>query len=119
MRMAWLTLKKSELHRQFRERREFYEREAQRRHLRYDPSGVRARTIDRLAARGVSPAPKRFGDIHTFTFVPRISWHSTLFPDLAELGPVSEFDYAASGYSYGEFLAGDAARRAEMNALAL
>jgi hypothetical protein len=62
------------------------------------------------------------GDIHTFAFIPRIGWHESLYNDLRELGPVSEFDYAALGYRPEEFWRRDrraAERRREMNACAL
>ena len=82
-----------------------------------DPGPPRAETGPRSSELVRTP-----GEIHTFTFVPRRSWHPTLFPDLYELGPVSEFDYEAHGYRVSQFRACGARgvrRRQEMNDMVL
>ena len=69
----------------------------------------------RLAMRGYSPRHRTLGTVHTFAFIPQVSWHAALLPDLAELGPLSLYDYAAAGFSPMEFFGGNVERRREMN----
>ncbi|HYW50495.1 MAG TPA: hypothetical protein VE861_07810, partial [Gemmatimonadaceae bacterium] len=115
VRGAWTSLRRRQLLAEYRARRDDYQARATSMRLSYDAGGVTARTAARLAARGVTPPVRTRGSVHTFAFVPRISWHNALYPDLHELGPVSVYDYASHGFSWAEFYAGDVARREEMN----
>lgn len=119
---GWAAYRSAELHRDYLRRREHYHRLAVERGLTYSEPGVAAQVRQRLARRGWTPTPRRSGEVHTFAFIPRLGWHDALYPDLAELGPVTEFDYAALGYTPEEFQRGGRAageRRREMNGRAL
>lgn len=116
VRGAWTTLRRAQLLAQYRERRDTYRERAASLGVAYDVAAIQAHTAARLLSRGVQPTPRAVGQVHTFAFIPRISWHSALYPDLQQLGPVSTYDYAAHGYTWAEFYAGDIARRAAMNA---
>jgi Glycosyl transferases group 1 len=116
VRGAWTTVRRRQLLEEYRSRRDGYRDRAAALGVAYDHSAVEARTAARLRARGVTPVRRRLGEVHTFAFVPRISWHAALYPDLHQLGPVSVYDYAAHGYTWAEFYAGDTVRRAAMNA---
>jgi len=75
-----------------------------------------------MAARGYTPAVRALGEVHTFAIIPRLGWHSHLYDDLFELGPVTEFDYVKDGYEWNEFARADGQgrrRRQEMNAAIL
>ena len=97
---AWIAFRRRQLHRDYTVRREYYAKLARERGLVYREDEVVAAIRDRLASRGYSPPVRRMGEIHTFAFIPRIGWHLLLYNDLKELGPVSEFDYIASGYQW-------------------
>ena len=117
-RKAWGEFRRRQLHAEYAERRERYAALAAARGLRYDESGVPAAARARLARRGYTPVRRAPGEIHTFTFIPRIGWHAALLPDLAELGPVTEFDYAALGYTPQELFRRDRSaerRQRELN----
>jgi hypothetical protein len=119
IRKAWTRVRRAQLHRSYRARRDWYAQQASNANLRYDESQVAANVAHRLALRGFAATPRRRGEIHTFAFIPQIAWHESLLPDLRELGPVTEFDYVSLGYSINEFVAGAGARRREMNSLLL
>jgi hypothetical protein len=119
---GWGALRRWQLRREYRARREGYAAEAARRGLRYDQRDTVKQIQQRLAARGYAPAVRQAGQVHTFAFIPRFNWHASLYPDLEELGPVTAFDYVALGYSWQEFWRRDtraAARRREMLAQVL
>lgn len=119
---AWGAMRRRQLHRQYAARRDHYSRLAGHHQFVYRESEVADQIRKRLTARGYTPSVRRLGGIHTFAFIPRVGWHSALYEDLRELGPVSEFDYAASGYHPNEFYRFDAQagrRRREMNELVL
>ena len=121
-RGIWGSFRRRQMERNYLTRRDLYHREAQRRGLAYRESETAALLAARLTDRGYHMQSRRLGEIHTFAFVPRISWHASLYPDLHLLGPVTEFDYAALGYSRDEFARADRdglARRAEMNRMIL
>jgi len=114
--------RRSQLHRQYEARREHYTREANERGLEYREADVARLVRARLAARGSAPVQRSPGEIHTFAFVPQIGWHSSLLPDLRELGPVTLFDYRQLGFEWEEFYwakAAGRARRQAMNAMIL
>jgi len=118
----WGAMRCQQLHRNYRKRREYYADLAHDRGLVYREAEVIEQIRQRLARRGYLPRPRQAGEVHTFAFIPRISWHASLYPELHELGPVTEFDYAAYGYSLEEFKRfGTEARRRrrEMNDLVL
>ena len=119
---AWSRIRARDFERTYAARRDGYARRAEERGLVYRESESVAAIRDRLARRRHPPPRRRVGEVHTFAFVPRISWHASLIPDLRELGPVTEFDYAALGYDWFEFYRQDARaarRRREMNNRAL
>lgn len=121
-RSFWGAFRRYELHQDYRTRREQYALLAAQQNLVYGEDDTIHRVRRRLAKRGYTPTQRKPGDIHTFAFIPRRSWHSSLYPDLFELGKVSEFDYATQGYEAGDFLKFDttaALLRDEMNHLAL
>ncbi len=114
--LLWGRIRRWQLHRDYRRRRERYHRLAM--HAE-DWSNQRSadEARQRLARRGWHGAQRQIGEVHTFAFIPKISWHEALYPDLQELGPVSAYDYAARGYRWEEFRRGDrraVARRREM-----
>lgn len=122
LRAAFSPLRAKQLEREYAARREHYAALARERGLRYGEATSAADARARIKARGWTTAKRRLGQVRTFAFIPRIEWHSSLLPDLRELGPVIEFDYAALGYRWEEFRAADRrglARRAEMNELIL
>lgn len=100
---GWSWHRRQQLHRSFRQRQMDYARRAEVAGLRYDLQSTANDVQQRLASRGYHPTLKDSGDIHTFAFIPRIGWHSALYPDLQVLGRVSEYDYSAHGYTPEEF----------------
>jgi len=99
VRPAWEQYHCAQLERQYENRREHYARLAAERKLVYREDEVAAAVRSRLAKRGYSPVRRKIGEIHTFAFVPNISWHSHLLPDLMQMGPVSVFDYMMLGFN--------------------
>src|SRR5580704_17055961 len=98
VRRVWGMRRSAELHASYIRRREDYHAQAASAGLRYDEGLVPQRTATRLAGRGYSPAARAVGEVHSFAFIPRMAWHAALYPDLAALGPVTEFDYVARVY---------------------
>lgn len=120
-RTGWGAWRREQLYHAYRQRRESYARQADKRKLVYSASATAKAVRERLSARGYQPAARHEGGVHTFAFVPGISWHEQLLPDMAELGPVTRFDYATHGFRWEEFARADrraSERRREMNALA-
>jgi spore maturation protein CgeB len=90
--------------------------------LQYREGDVASQVQKHMAVRGYRPPSKELGEIHTFAIIPRLGWHSHLYDDLYQLGPVSEFDYVKYGYDSNEFIRADKRgrqRRQEMNAAIL
>ena len=104
---AWGGYRRLQLHREYGARREHYVDLARERGLVYNEEQMISAVRDRLTQRGYTPSPRKMGEIHTFAFVPRIGWHSSLYPDLYELGRVTEFDYGAHGFHWKDFLRAD------------
>ncbi|GIW93677.1 MAG: hypothetical protein KatS3mg110_1718 [Pirellulaceae bacterium] len=100
----WGVMRRWQLHAAYRARRERYA--GQSSDFCWSPETVERQVRRRLAERGWTVTPRKLGEIHTFAFIPRISWHEALYPDLEELGPVSYYDYAARGYTWDEFRRG-------------
>jgi hypothetical protein len=122
IRKPWSAFRRWQLHRSYVHRRERYARLAAARGLVYREEDVKSEVRARLAARGSRPQRREIGDVHTFAFIPRFGWQASLYSDLRELGPVSEFDYSALGYHWEEFWdrhARGAGRRHEMNSRVL
>lgn len=105
---GWSWYRRQQLHRSFRQRQLDYARRAESAGLRYHPQSTRSQVQQRLAGRGYHPTLKEAGDVHTFAFIPKIGWHSALYPDLQALGRVSQYDYVEHGYTCEEFRARDA-----------
>ena len=103
----WGAVKREHLLKKYVERRERYARIAADRGLVYNESEVIEQVRQRLARRGYCPPPREPGQIHTFAFIPRIGWHSALFPDLEELGPLTIFDYTEHGCTWQDLRACD------------
>ena len=103
-REMWAKYRTGQLHRSFAARADRYRLAAQERGLLYSPEASRSLVRERLAARGYSTTSREPGDVHTFAFVPSLSWHEELIPDLRELGPVSRYDYETDGYSWHDLV---------------
>src|SRR5262249_31082899 len=99
----WGTYRCGQLHRDYVARREYYAHIARDRELVDCEHEVITSIRARLAERGYTPVPRQMGEIHTFAFIPHLSWHTALLPDLRTLGPVTEFDYMAYGFRLEEF----------------
>lgn len=104
---AWRAWRERQLLRRYERRREHYETLAAQRGLVYDESQVGQRTRDRLARRGYVAAARDVGEIHTAAFIPQLGWHAALYPDLRELGPLSNFDYQQLGVTAAQLYNGD------------
>ncbi|MGI9032840.1 MAG: CgeB family protein [Acidimicrobiales bacterium] len=112
---AW---QRSRLEHHYLARRERYAAEARQRGLSYREGQVCGAIGARLGARGYTPPVRPMGKVHTFAFIPRISWHCALYSDLHELGPVTEFDYVKSGHQIEDLRGVDdkaGARRDDIN----
>ena len=83
----------------YRKKREHYTKICEEKGLVYSEEDTIKRVKRRLNDRGYAPSKHRQGDVHTFAFIPKIGWHEHLYPDLYELGPVTEFDYIKLGYN--------------------
>ncbi|MEJ2671408.1 MAG: glycosyltransferase [Deltaproteobacteria bacterium] len=104
--------------REYEARREYYARRAQEKNLVYRESDSLAAIRTRLKQRGYQPPGRKMGEIHTFAFMPDLGWHRELLTDLANLGPLTVFDYVAQGFRWEEFGKADRSgllRRREMN----
>jgi len=97
----WGGFRRWQLEREYQQRREHYARADS--DYSYCEAECIGRVHKRLSDRGYHPASRHHGDVHTFAFVPRISWHSALLNDFQELGTLSVFDYAEHGYTWDEF----------------
>jgi glycosyltransferase involved in cell wall biosynthesis len=85
---------------EYRDRRQHYATRAREMGLHYSDALVASRTKERLAARGVSVAARKPGDVHTLAFFPLVSWHSQLLRPLQTLGHLSHFDGLSAGLDY-------------------
>lgn len=72
------------------------------------PESAEAELRSRLAARGYRPTPRKWGGIHTFAFIPKVSWHTTLYESLARMGPVTAYDYISMGVTPDDLAGGSA-----------
>ncbi|MBI5502663.1 MAG: glycosyltransferase [Deltaproteobacteria bacterium] len=95
----------------YRALRERYAKEASARGIRYRESDVPAAVARRLRDRGCSPATRSRGEVHTFGFVPSLSWHPQLLAALRTFGPVTNFDYLQHGTTLEELRENPQARR--------
>jgi len=82
----------------YRKRREHYARICEEKGLVYSETETINQVRTRLRSRGYTPPKRRIGEIHTFAFIPKLGWHGHLYPDLYELGSVTEFDYVSLGF---------------------
>jgi hypothetical protein len=94
---------RARLHREYAALADGYARRAREAGLSYDAASTTADVRARLARRGAPPRRRTLGAVRTFAFVPGISWHADLLPDLEKLGPVVRFDYASLGFQWEEF----------------
>ena len=117
VRKVWGRRRAYQMLTEYRKRRENYARLAEAAQLTYSAAGSVARVRARIAGRGYSVTKRTMGDVHTFAFIPRVGWHNDLFFDLEQLGPVTEFDYAALGYRPQELF--DPIKRRAVNAQVL
>jgi spore maturation protein CgeB len=102
VRQGWTAYRTQQVHREYRRRREHYERRAADARVVYQEETVAADVRARLAGRGYGPARRALGDVHTMACVPMYGWHRHLLPDLRELGPLTLFDYEGLGYRYAD-----------------
>jgi hypothetical protein len=100
---AWTGVRRAQVHREYRQRRERYQQLAAERGVVYREDEVVKSIRARIARRGYVPPARRRGEIHTFAFIPMYGWHAHLLPDLRELGPLTLFDYESLGYSHELF----------------
>lgn len=101
---AWKWYKESRFAQQYVRRREYYADIARQDGLVYRESTAVQAISERLRQQGRVPRRKRVGEVHTFAFIPAISWHYQLLPDLRQLGPVTLFDYVSHGFERRFFL---------------
>lgn len=102
-RRLWAEYRRQQLHMEYISRRERFSALVAKEMVVYREDNVVSEIRKRIATRGYTPAPRKVGDIHTFTCIPQFSWHKHLMPDLQELGHVTLFDYVALGFSHDEF----------------
>ena len=95
---ALLSWRASFILKKYRSRREHYENVCKEQSLVYSEHSTIEAVRKCLKGRGWTVRRKNLGGVHTFAFVPRVSWHSALLDELYFLGRVSEFDYASQGY---------------------
>jgi hypothetical protein len=117
---AWKQYRQAQLHREYFERRERYDRLTGQRGTVYREDDVVAQARSRMALRGYTPGVRKSGDVHTFAFIPRIGWHTALVHDLKELGTVTEFDPGRGGFTWQDLYRQDGAfveRRRAINDL--
>jgi hypothetical protein len=113
----WGAFRRWELFREYAARRDFYAAVAERNGLNYVESEVIAGVRERLSRRGYAPMPRREGQIHTFAFIPSLSWHRDLLGDLDALGPVTHFDYPALGFRASDIRNGSRSGMAQRKAM--
>ncbi len=114
----WGSFRNWQLLNAYEARREQYHRKAVAQGLAFSESSTVNNVRERMKNRNFTPTKRGFGEVHTFAFVPQMGWHRHLLPDLAELGPLTLFDYTAHGFNWNEFNC-NADRRKAMNALIL
>jgi hypothetical protein len=105
---------------EYRSRREHYALIAEQRGLNYSDTETINDIRRTIAARGYTVSPRRLGEIHTLAFIPQLSWHKLLLPDLEELGPLTLFDCVSLGFDPNEFYRSSPSareRRKQMNRL--
>jgi spore maturation protein CgeB len=117
LRKGWGAIRSRQLLRDYQARREHYDRLARQQHLVYRESTSSAAIRARLEERRYRPTPRKPGEVHTFAFVPDLSWHRELLTDLRELGPLSLFDYVSLGFSWEAFWKADRAGLAQRRAM--
>jgi hypothetical protein len=119
-RDGWSMFRGAQCERDYRKRRERYTKQAAQDGTVYVQNEIVAQIRNRIAERNYRVHKREVGEIHTFAFIPQISWHASLLPDLRELGPLTLFDYTALGYKDQSALGCSAegiAQRAAYNAL--
>lgn len=104
--ILWERYKSDKLHREYFSRRERYRAVCGEKSLKYHPDQVSEVVLDRLRKRGYSPKAKPAGEIHTFAFIPIVSWHRSLLDELEGLGRLTNFDYTSLGLSGALLLKG-------------
>jgi len=117
-RRLWTSYRRAQVEREYRLRREYYERLADERGIAYSLENTTSAVRVRLASRGYTPAKRQRGEIHTFACVPLVAWHADLVTELRELGPVTHFDYVSRGFSVEAFARGASAAAAREAMLA-
>lgn len=108
---VWGSWRKRQLEHQYVARRDAYAHRAKAKGLKYLQEEAVQEARRRLSSRGYAPTVRELGEIRTFAFIPGISWHDSLIPDLHELGPVVRYDYAKDGYTQQDLYA--SARKGE------
>src|SRR5258708_6711788 len=88
---AWGTYKAKRFQREFNQRVCYYTDKAAKLNAVHSTPGVIQSIREHLRCRGVSVKRRTIGNIHTFAFIPMISWHKSLLNELEQLGQVSLF----------------------------
>ncbi|HEX8251899.1 MAG TPA: glycosyltransferase [Thermoanaerobaculia bacterium] len=114
-RRLWTSYRRVQVEREYRLRRDYYQRVASERGITYSDEQTTLAVRTRLAARGYTPPRRKSGEIHTFICTPLVAWHGDLVTELQELGPVTHFDYVARGFGVEQLTRGDAAAAAARN----
>lgn len=117
LRKSWGAIRSRQLLRDYQARREHYGRRARQQNLVYREASSIAAIRARLEERDYRPTPRTIGEVHTFAFVPNLSWHRELLTDLRELGPLTLFDYVSLGFSWDAFWKADRAGLAQRRAM--
>ncbi|OQY76001.1 MAG: hypothetical protein B6D44_00360 [Ignavibacteriales bacterium UTCHB2] len=84
---------------EYRKRREYYHNKCLKANISYNELDVIIEIRKRISKRGFTVMKKNVGEIHTYAFIPRHTWHNNLYDDLYELGKVSEFNYLEHGFT--------------------
>lgn len=122
LRSLWGSFRREQLIRGYIARRERYTTQARTQGLRYSATESIDAARGRLRDRGYQATNRAKGEIGTFAFIPMVSWHESLLPDLHELGRVTVFDYTAHGFSQedlGPTMSDSGVARDRMNEIAL
>jgi Glycosyl transferases group 1 len=117
LQKCWKAIRSRQLLREYQARREHYARLARQKNIVYRESDSIDALRTRLAERHYRPFPRKMGEVHTFAFVPDLSWHRELLTDLRGLGPLTVFDYVSLGFGWDKFWKADRVGLAQRQAM--
>ncbi|HYO77550.1 MAG TPA: glycosyltransferase [Thermoanaerobaculia bacterium] len=114
-RRLWTSYRRAQVEREYRLRRDYYQRAASERGIAYSDEETTSAVRARLSARGYTVPRRTSGEVHTFICTPLVAWHGDLVTELRELGLVTHFDYVARGFSVEQLTRGGASAAAARN----